>query len=83
MSDATLPIERLVGHLTAIVERLERIERALTADKPAELLTIAEAAERFKLSKQFLYAQRSALVKFGRAVRVDVAKLQSLLEKEE
>lgn len=70
-------LERLVGHLTAILDRLE------SADK-SELryLTVAEAAKAFKLSPQFFYKNRAFLVKAGRAVRVDVVKLQRYLDRE-
>lgn len=53
-------------------------------DAPPRLLTVAEACERFRLSRRFLEAaaRRGDLraARFGRAVRIDVADLRAFLD---
>lgn len=74
--------QKMLDGLEKLAQRLDALEGHLRrAAEPAgpEYMTIAEAAQHFRISAQHLYRMRNVLVKIGRRVNVDVAKLREKL----
>jgi excisionase family DNA binding protein len=71
-------LKRAVGILSALNERVTRIEERL----PPRLFTVEEAAEQLGRSvpsiRRDIRAGRLPVVKLGRSVRIDLAKMKSI-----